>query len=37
MDNEPFTVSISGEADEETAEFVLLFTFKSEVTANPLN
>jgi hypothetical protein len=37
MDKEPFIVSISGEANEENAEFVILFTFKSEVTANPLN
>ena len=37
MEKEPFTVSISGQADKENAEFVVLFTFKSEVTANPLN
>lgn len=37
MEKEPFTVSINGQADEENAEFVLLFTFNSEVLASPFN
>ncbi len=37
MDKDPFTVSISGEADEENAEFVILFTCNSEVLAVAFN
>ncbi len=37
MEKEPFTVSLSGTASEENADFVVLISFESEVTANPIN
>ncbi|MBC8321060.1 MAG: hypothetical protein H8E34_10085 [Bacteroidetes bacterium] len=37
MDKKVFTVSIAGQADADDVEFVVLFTLKSEVTANPLD
>lgn len=37
LDKKVFTVSAIGQTDEDDVEFTILFTLKSEVTANPLD
>ncbi len=37
LDKDVFNLSISGQANEENAEFLVLITLMSNVTANPIN